>query len=225
MEGSGRGGIFTSFRSKTLELLLPLLFLSPLTYSYQQSARILKHLTTSLRRSHCLVQATTSPPSHHSPSRRPPSSPLVPSALFSQSSQRNPFNHSCRISLSYSPPLLLKSLQWSKNKIHLQFSLGPPPPVEPHCLLATLCCPQTQPHHQASTLWFHFPAILFLPVPDTYTLAPQFHSGLCSNRTCHHCREAPADLPTSQPNPATTPSSSLSNPCPALLSFRAPLTT
>lgn len=202
MEGSGRGGIFTSFRSKTLELLLPLLFLLPLTYSYQQSACILIHLTTSLCRSHCLVQATTSPPNHHSPSRRPPSSPLVPSALFSQSSQRNPFNHSCRISLSYSPPLLLKSLQWSKNKIHLQFSLGPPPPVEPHCLLATLCCPQTQPHRQASTLWFHSLQYSSSQYQTPTRLLPSFTQ---ASARIEPVTTAEKPRPTSQPPNLTQP--------------------
>lgn len=65
---------------KTLEPLLLLLCLSLLTYNYQQSVYILRRVPTS---PHCLVQATTSSPNHHTPSKQSPSSPLALAPLFS----------------------------------------------------------------------------------------------------------------------------------------------
>lgn len=77
--------------------------------------------------SHCLVQATTSSPNHHTPSKQSPFSPLLSLPCSPQSSQRDPIK-----AFLSDFPLLLKSFQWPKNKIHLQFSTGPPPPV-PAC--------------------------------------------------------------------------------------------
>lgn len=88
-EGSGRSGISISFKSKVLESLFPLLFLSPLTSDYQQTKQTLTHFLTSLP--HILVQATFSSELWHLLD-----SHLAPHGLSPQRSQRIHVKHPCQ---------------------------------------------------------------------------------------------------------------------------------
>lgn len=138
MEGSGRGGISTGFRSKTLELLLPLLFLSlRSTCNYQHQHISLG--TLPLLWAHLHPHSHTSPPSPCSPSKQSLSSPLAPSAPREQP-EGSFLKHSCQISL-----FCLKASDGPKIKFayHSKLALSHLSNLSAHLPHLPPCCPQT----------------------------------------------------------------------------------
>lgn len=131
MEGSGRGGISTGFRSKPLENFGTAVASSLSLTSHIQLSAISVYPKACSHFSSLAPTAWSKPPPLLQ-TTTPLLISLLPLPLLSllrspQTSQRDPIK-----ALLSDFPLLLKSLQWSKNKIHLQFSIGPPPPV-PAC--------------------------------------------------------------------------------------------
>ena len=128
MEGSGRGGISTSFRSKTLEnfgTAVASSFLSLLTYNYQQSAYILRRVPTS---PHWLPLPGPSHPLFSKPPHPfyavPFLSPCSRSSVLHRAARGILLKHSCQISL-----FCLKASSDLKIKFIYNSALPPSPPV------------------------------------------------------------------------------------------------
>ena len=139
MEGSGRGGISTSFRSKTLEnfgTAVASSFLSLLTYNYQQSAYILRRVPTS---PHWLPLPGPSHPLFSKPPHPfyavPFLSPCSRSSVLHRAARGILLKHSCQISL-----FCLKASSDLKIKFIYNSALPPSPPV-----------PACQPHLSSNT--------------------------------------------------------------------------
>ena len=189
MEGSGRGGISTSFRSKALE-------------HFGITVASSLFLTSHLQLSAISVYAKTC--SHFSPlaptawSKPPPllqtTTPLL-SSLLPLPCSRSPVLHraargillkySCQISL-----FCLKASSGLKIKFIYNSALAP----RHLSLPADHTCPQTHPSLQTSVPWFLFPGILLVLVPETHACSPVSLGALFKWKT--FCREALADLPT-----------------------------
>lgn len=107
MKGSSRGDISIGFRSKTLGRVVSAFSLT--NNPIMSNTHFLRHVTTSLL-SHCRVQLTTCL-NYCNPSKQ--SLCLLPLLCSTQSCQRGPFK-----TFLSDFPLLLKSLQKSKNTIH-----------------------------------------------------------------------------------------------------------
>lgn len=133
-----------------------------------------------------LGQVMAPHPNYCTPSSTPHLVPLLATSLLHKAAREIGLKHSCQISL-----FCLKASNGLKIKLTYNSELAPGhlSKLTAHQPLSPPCFPQTHAHLWTSAPW-SFPWNTPPLGTRSHMLAPQFHSGLCSNVAYHCCREA-----------------------------------